>query len=234
MRDKEKIRRLRAENRSLRRENEYLRHRLSMELRADAETESSASEKVFAKRVKERAALHAKSYFGYLLERFRRSRTFLIYDKTRFAVRGFFFVKKIWTLLVWLFAFLGIGAQFLLVAGAAAVFVPAALISSAAIGLYGYFARRKWDKLLLPLLSENTRGKLYILFLSGAETLRGEDYFDRWISELSQRGAVILVSFSIRDIGSAGALRENIYKIHVSYYFSLVKRLDHGRIVKIF
>ncbi len=231
--EKEKLQKLRAENRRLRRENEYLRHRLSMPTAFAEKDECSPSEKLFAQRLKQKSALRARSYFGYLLERLRKSRPFLIYDKTRFAVRGLFFVTKIWTLVVWMFAFLGIGAQFLLIAGALAVFFPAAFLFSSVLGLYGYFAYRKWNKLLFPRLSRETDARIWFFFLPKGK--QGA-YFSRWLSSIDQKSTVFLVSFSFRDCGFSGVRQTDVrtYIIHISYYFSLVKRLDHERIVKIF
>ncbi|MBQ8495884.1 MAG: hypothetical protein IJ489_00310 [Clostridia bacterium] len=230
MSEKEKIRKLEAENRRLRHENEYLRHRLALEDRSEKEKTPSKSERMFAEQVGRKSALRAGNYFGYLIERFRKSRTFRIYDRTRFAVRGIFFAKKVWTFLIWFFTLLGIGAQFLFVAGSVTVFLPAALIFSASLGFYEYFAYRKWNKYFSSLLSDQ---KIYFIFLSAGKT--GE-YLHRWSRSLAREGTVFLVSFSFRGCGFSGVVPtdENIYTIHVSYYFSLVKRLDHERIVNVF
>ena len=98
MSEKEQIRRLKTENRRLRRENAYLRQR-TMEHGTETEPLCASSRK-FRETARSVPSLHAKTYFGYLLERFRCSRPFLVYDKTRFAVRGFFFARKIWQLLI--------------------------------------------------------------------------------------------------------------------------------------
>jgi hypothetical protein len=225
-----KWRKLAAENRRLRRENEYLRHRLSL-THPSEEEKRSPSEITFVKRSKKQAPLRARSYLGYLLTRLRGSRLFLIYDKTRFAVRGLFFITKLWTLLVWLFALLGIGAQLVLALGALAIFLPTALLLSAFLGLYGYFVYRKqnafFEKALLPAT------KIYFFFLP---TNENDLFFHCWIQELSQSGTIFLVSHSFRKVGFSGVRRESncIYTIHVSYYFSLVKALDPEKIVAVF
>lgn len=226
MSEKEHLEKLRDENRRLRRENEYLRHRLAMEDR-------SPSEKLFAQRLKQKSALRAKTYFGYLIERFRTSRPFLIYDKTRFAVRGLFFITKLWTLLTWLFAFLGLGAQFLLTVGALTVFLPAALLSSAILGVYGFFAHKKRNAFFEAHLASKPDETIYFFFVP--KSVRASRFLHR-ISGFPCKGTVFLVSFSFRGCGPSGVIRadETIYIIHVSYYFSLVKRLTQKRIVKIF
>ena len=230
MSEKEKIRKLKAENRRLRQENEYLRHYLSLEKQPEGEEPPSESEQMFVKQAVRKSALQAGNYFGYLLGRFRKSRVFRLYDKTRFAVKGIFFARKIWIFSVGFITFLGIGAQVLLAAGFVTVFLPAMLIFCAGLGLYGYFAYRKWNKYFSSVLAEQ---KLYFIFLS---TKKPGAYLNRWSRALARDGTVFLVSFSFRGCGFSSVTHtdENIYTIHVSYYFSLVKRLDQERIVNIF
>ena len=228
--EKEKIRRLEAENRRLRRENAYLKQWYDGERRAFDE-KTSLPERYFAERLQQKAALRAKTYFGYLMEKFRRSRSFLVYDKTRFLMRGFFFARKLWYLFVLVVTALGISAQFLFLLTTLAIFLPAALISSFVIGFYGYFRHRKWNRLFYEILRE--KEKVYLFFLPKRKT---GFYFSHWCENLSENATVFLISFSFRDcrFSSVSALGENIYKIHVSYYFSLIKRLDYEKIIRIY
>lgn len=227
--EKEELRRLKAENRRLHRENEYLRHRAA--LRRMPREPLSEETKHFSEAVRLSHALHARTYFGYLLERFRRSRLFLIYDKTRFAVRGFFFATKLWHLLIFVFSLLGISAQFLFIAGALMVFLPAAVLSSLTVGIYGYFIHRKRNRLLQKQLHEKKIIRIYLIF---AQTERMH-HFSRYLDEMTKKGAVFLISRSFRECGFSGAsqIGVNLYRIHISFYFSFIRHLDAFRIIKI-
>lgn len=231
MSEKETIRKLKEENRKLKRENAYLRQRTIPDGKG-AEMLSS-SERNFRKSARIVLSMDAKTYFGYLVERFRHSRLFLLYDKTRFAVRGFFFARKIWQLLIFFSAFLGIGAQFLLVAGALAVFLPAALIFSFLIGIYGYFVQKKWKKYFRLMFQKEKMAKVSFVFLPQKGNCR---YFFRFLSDMAKDGAVFLVSHSFRECGFSGISKreENIYQIHISFYFSFEKTWESMNIVKIY
>ena len=145
------IRDLQRENRKLRKENEYLRH-LSMQYDEIPKEEESPEQKMLSVAVKRTYGLNAKTYFSYILQRFRNSRSFLIFDKTRFAMKIFKIAKKLWIFFIAFFAFLGISAQVLVTIGLLAVLVPVALIVSAIIGLYTYLSRRKRNKILQHFL----------------------------------------------------------------------------------
>ena len=231
--DKQKmIRRLQRENRRLRRENEYLRH-LSMQYDLPDEEEDSPEQKALTDSVKHADTLQSKSYFSYLLLRFRRSKPFLIFDKTRFAMKGFRFAKKMWVFFIGFFTFLGIGAQVLLLLGSLAVFIPAALIASAVIGVYSYFSHRRRDKIFRPLFSESYEGRIYLIFL---QKDRSGGYFVKTLPELARGGHVFLISTSFRDCGRRSLLPigDRIFKMHISTYFSFVKRLPAEKIVKVY
>ncbi|MBQ2987576.1 MAG: hypothetical protein IJD59_00565 [Clostridia bacterium] len=226
------IRDLQRENRRLRRENEYLKH-LSMQYDEVPKEDSSPEQQMLAVAVKRTHTLNAKNYFSYLVQRFRHSRPFLIFDKTRFAMKGFKFAKKMWVFFVGFFAFLGISAQVLLIVGALTVFVPAALIASAVIGVYSYFSHRKRNRILQPLYSEDYDGKIYLVFLPKDHT---GGYFVRTASALAEKGHVFLVTPSFRDCGRKSLLRvgDRIFKIHISAYFSFAKRLPPEKTVKVY
>ena len=226
------IRDLQRENRRLKKENEYLRH-LSMQYDETPKEEVSAEQQALATTVKRAHNLHAKNYFSYMFQRFRSSRPFLIFDKTRFAMKGFKFAKKMWVFFIGFFAFLGISAQVLLIGVVLTVFLPAALIASAVIGLFTYLSHRKRDKVLKPLYSDDYKGKVYLVFLPKDGT---GGYFVRTAQELTANGHVFFVTQSFRDCKRKSLLPvgERMYRIHISAYFSFAKRLPQEKTVKIY
>lgn len=232
--DQEKIRRLSSENRRLRRENEYLRHRLSMDSGKISSIKSETSaEKILRESMRMTEVSRLHSYFGYLTHRFRFSLPFRLYDRTRFAVRGFSFVTKMVTLLVWIFTFLGVGAQFLFAVGAVMIFLPAATVASFVTGIVGYFVHKKWNRKFSEILSVYP-GRIYIVFISKERTSEGK--FPRFLRELSEDGTVFLVSHSFSACGFSGArsVEDRIFRIHISFYFSFARQLDFSRVVKIY
>lgn len=225
--DKERIRRLKEENRRLRRENEYLRYG------ADLPKGNSKAERLFAEKVRQKSALRATTYFGYLLERFRRSRPFRIYDKTRFAMRGFLFARKLFRLSLLIATVVGVGAQVLLAVSAIAVFIPAALIVSLIAGIYGYFVYRTENLRFSVLFSERKTETIYLFFLTKSER---SVYLSEWMRTLSETGIVFLISDSLLKTGFSGVRRQKngVYLLHSSYYFSFIKLLPQERLIKIY
>ncbi len=226
------IRDLQKENRRLRKENEYLKH-LSMQYDEVPKDEESPEQKMLSGAVKRTHNLSAKNYFSYIVKRFRTSRPFLIFDKTRFAMKGFKFAKKMWVFFIGFFAFLGMSAQILLIAGALVVFIPAALIASAVIGVYTYFSHRKRNKILKPLYADDYDGKVYLVFLPKDKP---SGYFVRSAASLAEKGCVFLVTQSFRDCGRKSLLRvgERVYRIHISAYFSFAGKLQPEKTVKVY
>ena len=226
------IRDLQRENRRLRKENEYLKH-LSMQYDEVPKNEETPEQKMLSSAVKRTHTLNSKNYFSYILQRFRTSRPFLIFDKTRFAMKGFKFAKKMWIFFIGFFAFLGISAQVLLIAGALVVFIPAALIASTAIGIYTYFSHRKRDEILKPLYSEDYGGKVYLVFLPKDHP---NGYFLRTAEVLREKGHVFFVTQSFRDCNRKSLLQigDRMFRIHISAYFSFARKLHPEKMVKVY
>ena len=226
------IRDLQRENRKLRKENEYLKH-LSMQYDEIPKDEESPEQKILSVAVKRTYGLGAKNYFSYIFQRIRNSRMFLIFDKTRFAMKIFKFAKKMWIFSIAFFAFLGISAQVLLTIGLLTVLIPVALIVSAVIGIYTYLSRRKRNKILRHLFSEYYEGKIYFVFLPNNQS---DGYFARTAPALTENGNVFFVTQSFRECGWKSLLRmeDRIYKIHISAYFSFARRVHPEKTVKIY
>lgn len=231
MTQREKVQ-LQSENKRLQRENEYLRYRL----RALGEKLSDGEETPFEARFggvsRMAAASHKRTYFGYLLGRLKVSMLFRLWDKTRFAVRGFFWASRIWSFLVWLFVLLGFGTQFVLFVGAAVILLPALITVSLIIGGMGFFAHRRWNRVLSAEFSSPEK-KIYIVF--APKTWEKHAYFRYMLAEMQKDGVVFLVFSSFAACGYKGVktLSSCLYAVHISYYFSLKKHLE-GKIVQVY
>jgi hypothetical protein len=226
------IRDLKRENRKLRRENDYLRH-LAEQYDPPVEVEDAPEQVALTKAVKRTHTLRSKTYFAYLFQRFRQTRPFQLFNKTRFAMKSVRMARKTLVFLAGFSTFLGISAQFLLIAGAVAVFMPAALIASAVIGVYSFFSHRKRNKTFKPLFSRDYEGKIYFVFLPKNKSC---DYFVRTLSDLTEKGYVFLVSPSLGDCKRKSILPmgERMFKMHISAYFSFVRKVSADKTVKIY
>ncbi len=226
--------RLREENRRLRRENEYLRYRLGMlGERMGAREETPFSDR-FSERSRVAAASHRRTYFGYLLGRVRQSPAFRLWDRTRFAVRGFFFVSRLWRLSLWFFTLLGLGTQLVLIVGALAVLIPAAALVSLFLGIFGFFSYRRRRREVAAMLSESPPTRIYLVFMPRGRSERA--YFRAVLADMEREGLVFLVCRSFRACGFRGFYRESrgCVRIHMSCYFSLRRLLLAQRVIYIY
>ncbi len=220
---------LEAENRCLRRENEYLRHRLAALGEKSGAGESSAFSARFADISRMAVSSHRHTYLGYLVGRFKVSMLFRLWDKTRFAVRGFFLATKIWNFLVWLFVILGFGTQFVLLVGAAMILLPAVLVASLVIGIAGIFTRKR----LLAVFKSAPKERFFVIF--APKGWEKHDFFRRMTDDFAQKGVVFLVFSSLSACGYQGLrmLSPNLFAVHISCYFFMKKHL-HAEDVQMF
>lgn len=231
--NKKLIRELKAENRRLNRELAYMKH-ICEQYEPPEEEKVTEEQKFLAESTKNEDVLQSKNYFSYLFARLRRSRVFRMLDKIRLALKKFNIAKKMWFFLVTVFTFLGFSAQILVVAGVFAIFLPFAVLFTAVLGIYTYLTHRKRKKLFRAVFSDvEKKKKVYLIFIPK----RGvSEYFLQTLPELAEKGKVVLVFRKFRDCRSSDTeqTENNIYKIHVSVYFSFVRRLPPERIVKIY
>lgn len=231
--NKQLIRKLKTENRRLRKEMEYLKH-VCEQYEPPEEEYISEEQKVLMESAQNADVLHSKSYFAYLFAKIRRSRLFRLFDKTRFAMKKFKFAKKLWFFLVSFITVLGVSAQVLVIIGALAVFLPAGIVLAAIFGLYTYFTHRKRKKLFASLIAESDEKEKFYLICAPKNGMK--EYFTRTLPEFAEKGRVFIVCRSFKESGSAGVIKmeDNIYKIHISHYFSFVRRLPTEKVVKIY
>ena len=231
--NKKLIRQLRTENRRLRKEMAYLQH-VCEQYEPPEEEYVSEEQKALTESAQNADVLRSKSYFAYLLARLRRSKLFRLFDKTRFAMKKFKFAKKLWFFLVTLVTVLGVSAQILVVVGALLVFLPAGIVLATAFGLYTYFTHRKRKKLFTKLIEQtDEKEKFYLICAPKNGTMA---YFARTLPAFAEKGQVFIVCRSFKECGSSGVMKteDNVYKIHISYYFSFVRRLPPERVVKVY
>ena len=231
--DKKLIRYLKSENRRLNRELAYMKH-ICAQYDPPEEEKITEEQKFLAESAKNVDVLRSKNYFSYLFARLRRSRVFRMFDKIRLWLKKFNFAKKLWFFLMTLFTFLGVSAQILVVIGVFTAFLPFAVLFSIIFGIYSYFTHKKRKKLFQTLLADvEKKDKIYLVFVPK----RGvSEYFLQTVPSLAEKGKVVLVFRKFKDCRSLDAeqTERNIYKIHVSVYFSFVRRLPPERIVKIY
>ena len=231
--NKELIRKLRRENRRLRRENEYMKH-ICAQYEPPEEEKLTAEQKALAACSQNADVMRSKNYFAYLFALLRRSRLFRLFDKTRFALKKFKLAKRLWFIFVAFLSVLGVSAKILVVVGTFVVFLPVALILSAMIGVYSYFVYRKRKRMFMDLISQTSENeKFYLVFVPKNSK---DGYFVRTIHELAEKGRVFLIYRSLKQGCFSGIAQAetNVYKMHVNFYFSFVRRLPSERIVKIY
>ena len=84
------------------------------------------------------------------------------------------------------------------------------------------------------LVSElGEKEKIYLIFSPKNGT---NGYFIRTLPALAENGKIFMICHSFKECNSSGIAQteHNIYKIHISHYFSFVRRLPSERLVKIY
>lgn len=231
--NKQLIRQLKTENRRLRKEMAYLKH-VCEQYEPPEEEYISEEQKTLIESAQNADVLRAKSYFAYLFAKLRRSRLFRLFDKTRFAMKKFKFAKKLWFFLVSFITVLGVSAQVLVIIGALAVFLPVGIVLAAVFGLYTYLTHRKRKKLFTSLIAQTNEKEKFYLICAPKNGMKA--YFTQALPAFAEKGRVFIVCRSFKESGSTGVLQteDHIYKIHISHYFSFVRRLPSERVVKIY
>ncbi len=215
---------LRRKIRRLARENEYLRYRLASlgEGIKDGEKENVC----FSERAGFAAAVGKGNYLSYLIHRLRVSLLFRLFDRTRFAVRGFFLATKLWNFFLWLAVLLGFGTQFLLAAGAVLVLLPALILALFVLVLVGIVTHRKRKREMMLLLKQCHFKRKYAVFVRKNDEKR--PFFQNMLRQLSEEGTVFLIDRSLNAGGiyHVRCVSENIYAVHISFWFSLKKLIE--------
>lgn len=204
----------------LRRENKYLRQRL-FAMGGGRSLPSYARK--FAGRLR---ASEKTSYAGYIGGKLSASGIITAYRRIYGAVRKFLFASSLLRVLTFIVALVNSSAALLLIFSALAVLLPAFAVLSLLGALTALLTRKKCEKRLLKTLS----GRVYVVFGQARGKFR---------KELMERGTLLCVRESVSSCGfsSANIRPDGSVDIHISFIFSLMKKLEKdGRIsiIKIF
>ena len=213
----------------LRRENEYLSHRISL---------LSPSERKDIKRDEELFLTSddidsSRGYFGYIIRKFKLTFIYKLYDRTFFAIRKYLFASRLWKNFLIILAIFGTSFQAIITFGSVLVILPSALLLSAVFGIFSFFSYRNARK---KLLAESEGKKMYFLY---ARKKKRGNFFHCTVNELSARGKVFIVTpyFSSCGFSMMKKTDENICFIHTSFYFGFIShaaKRNHKDIVKIY
>lgn len=226
---KEAFLRLKRENAELRRENEYLKHRIE-----------SISPKAVRGLTQERELFLSSAdvdkyggYFRYLMGRFKFSLVYRIYDRIFFALRKILLASRIWRYLPMVLGALGVVLQVLLALGIAVVLLPvcgiAVLVLLAVSALE--LARHGRERLC------ELKGKR-VYFLFPAKRPKKDGFFCANMRELARDGIVFAVtpSVSLCGFGAVRRVCEGVYFIHTSFYYHFRKKAEaqSAEVIKIY
>ena len=207
--------RIRRENARLRRENEYLKHRIERLSPKEAKNVPPERELFYkADDIDEH-----KSYFVYLVSRFRLSLIYRVYDKIFFTLRKVILASRIWKyapiVLGLIFALL----QGVLTLGSAVVLLPAVAASAVAFSALSAFSHHQ-----RKLLAEVRGRKVY--FMYPAKNPRKDGIFYKTMQQFSRDGVVFAVTSSLRlcGFGAVKKASENVYFIHTSFYYKFKEK----------
>ncbi len=228
-RDKE-ISRLKKENKKLKRENAYLTHRL--ETISPKEVKRASRERELF--VKMDDVDGARGYFRYLLGRFRLTLVYRVYDRIFFALRKYIFASKIWNNLIIILAIFGTSVQALLTFGSVLVLVPATALATAILALFSAYSHRALCK---KMIDATKNKRVYFIYLRGKPSK--DSVFYATARDFASNGVVFAVTNSHKmcDFHAMRKYLDEIYFIHTSFYFTLIKAMEKTEkrdIVKMF
>lgn len=215
--DRSELRLLKAENARLKRENEYLKHRLEKLSPKEVSNMPQDKELFLSSCEVEKY----NGYFGYLLGRFRLSLIYRIYDKLFFSLRKIILASKIWRYLPIILSAFGVMIQFLLALGSVVLILPAAIAGSILLLIVSVFSYAEKKRKLLRLV----QGKRMYLMFAPKKPRKNGVFYDS-ISEFSKDGPVFVItpSFSLCGFGAIKKIGENAYFMHVGFYYSFIKK----------
>lgn len=224
------IERLKKENRRLRRENAYLSHRL--ERISPREGKNTSRERELF--LKSERVERAHGYFRYVFGLFKLTLIYRIYDRIFFALRKYILASRIWRNILIIFAIFGTSLQAIITFGSVLVLLPTAALSVLVFAVFSAYSYKKQTGKLLALISGK---KAYFLY-PAAVPQKGRAFYES-MRLFSADGAVFAVthSFSLCKWRAVRKLYGNVYFIHTSFYYTLIKAMiknGKNEIIKIF
>ncbi len=224
------IDRLKKENKKLKRENAYLSHRLERISPREGKNISRERELFLASASVERA----HGYFRYVFGLFKLTLIYRIYDRTFFALRKYILASRIWRNILIILAIFGTSLQALLTFGSVLVLLPTTALLALVFAIFSAYSYKKQK---IKLLSRLAGKRVYFLY-PAARPQKGGAFYES-MRLFSADGAVFAVTHSL-SLCAWRAVRRlygNVYFIHTSFYYTLMKAMiknDKNEIIKIF
>ena len=209
------IRALKRENRKLRKQNEYLAHRIDML--------SGAKQGGAQAQIRKKMRLQSASgFWAYNLLRIKSTAAYAIYDKAMFALRKYVFASNLILIAKYIIAIVHGSVALVVAAGVLAVTLPVLGLMALSAFLVALILQRRWNTFFRGYLS----GKRVYLFFH-IRRGRSEKYYLDMAKALGENAVILVVSdslFTVKDVCvSHSHSGDNIYYIYSGYYFILKK-----------
>ena len=211
------IRALKRENRKLRKQNEYLTHRIDML--------SGAKQGGAQAQIRKKMRLQSASgFWAYNLLRIKSTAAYAIYDRAMFALRKYVFASNLILIAKYIIAIVHGSVALVVAAGVLAVTLPVLGLMALSAFLVALILQRRWNTFFRGYLS----GKRVYLFFH-IRRGRSEKYYLDMAKALGENAVILVVSdslFTVKDVCvSHSHSGDNIYYIYSGYYFMLKKLL---------
>lgn len=211
------LRALKRENRKLRKQNEYLTHRIDML--------SGAKQGGAQAQIRKKMRLQSASgFWAYNLLRIKSTAAYAIYDKAMFTLRKYVFASNLILIAKYIIAIVHGSVALVVAAGVLAVTLPVLGLMALSAFLVALILQRRWNTFFRGYLS----GKRVYLFFH-IRRGRSEKYYLDMAKALGENAVILVVSdslFTVKDVCvSHSHSGDNIYYIYSGYYFILKKLL---------
>ncbi len=211
------IRALKRENRKLRKQNEYLAHRVDVL--------SGAKQGGAQAQIRKKMRLQSASgFWAYNLLRIKSTAAYAIYDKAMFTLRKYVFASNLILIAKYIIAIVHGSVALVVAAGVLAVTLPVLGLMALSAFLVALILQRRWNTFFRGYLS----GKRVYLFFH-IRRGRSEKYYLDMAKALGENAVILVVSdslFTVKDVCvSHSHSGDNIYYIYSGYYFMLKKLL---------
>lgn len=209
------IRALKRENRKLRKQNEYLAHRVDVL--------SGAKQGGAQAQIRKKMRLQSASgFWAYNLLRIKSTAAYAIYDRAMFALRKYVFASNLILIAKYIIAIVHGSVALVVAAGVLAVTLPVLGLMALSAFLVALILQRRWNTFFRGYLS----GKRVYLFFH-IRRGRSEKYYLDMAKALGENAVILVVSdslFTVKDVCvSHSHSGDNIYYIYSGYYFMLKK-----------
>lgn len=209
------IRALKRENRKLRKQNEYLAHRVDVL--------SGAKQGGAQAQIRKKMRLQSASgFWAYNLLRIKSTAAYAIYDRAMFALRKYVFASNLIIIAKYIIAIVHGSVALVVAAGVLAVTLPVLGLMALSAFLVALILQRRWNTFFRGYLS----GKRVYLFFH-IRRGRSEKYYLDMAKALGENAVILVVSdslFTVKDVCvSHSHSGDNIYYIYSGYYFILKK-----------